>query len=81
MTTNPTKITVYTKPACRQCDATKKTMDAAGLEYDVVDLTLDADALDMVIALGFGAAPVVIAGDAQWAGFQPDRIAALASQV
>ena len=28
-------ITVYTKPACVQCNATKKALDRAGLEYDL----------------------------------------------
>lgn len=70
-------ITVYSKPACVQCVATTRALDARGLAYDVVDLTLDAEAMARVQAMGYRQAPVVIAGDAHWAGFRPDMIGAL----
>ena len=71
-------ITVYSKPACVQCTATTRAMDAKGIVYNVVDLTQDADAMDRVTSLGYRQAPVVIAGDAHWAGFRPDMIGQLA---
>jgi glutaredoxin-like protein NrdH len=67
-------ITVYTKPQCVQCDQTKRTLDKLGLEYDTVDITVDTDAFDKVVAMGFKSAPVVITDDDAWAGFQPDKI-------
>ncbi|MGC5024339.1 glutaredoxin-like protein NrdH [Tsukamurella sp. DT100] len=73
------EITVYTKPACVQCNATYKALDKAGLEYRVVDITEDAEARDYVMALGYLQAPVVVAGDAHWSGFRPDRVKALAA--
>ncbi|CAM3083290.1 glutaredoxin-like protein NrdH [Tsukamurella hominis] len=73
------EITVYTKPACVQCNATYKALDKAGLEYRVVDITEDSDARDYVLALGYLQAPVVVAGDAHWSGFRPDRVKALAA--
>ena len=71
-------ITVYSKPSCPQCDATYRAMDKKGLVYEVVDLTQDAAAFEMVQGLGYMQAPVVIAGDKHWAGFRPDQIAAVA---
>lgn len=71
-------ITVYSKPACVQCTATTRALDARGLTYDVIDLTEDAQAMERVMALGYRQAPVVIAGDAHWAGFRPDMIGRLA---
>ena len=71
-------ITVYSKPACVQCTATTRALDARGLSYDVIDLTEDAQAMERVMALGYRQAPVVIAGDAHWAGFRPDMIGRLA---
>ena len=71
-------ITVYSKPACVQCTATTRALDARGLSYDLVDLTLDDAAMEMVQGLGYRQAPVVVAGDAHWAGFRPDLIGALA---
>lgn len=73
------EITVYTKPACVQCNATYKALDKVGLEYRVVDITEDSDARDYVMALGYLQAPVVVAGDAHWSGFRPDRVKAIAA--
>ena len=70
-------ITVYTKPACVQCNATYKALDRQGIFYDVVDISLDSDARDYVMALGYLQAPVVVAGRDHWSGFRPDRIKAL----
>ncbi|GAB2629151.1 glutaredoxin-like protein NrdH [Prescottella soli] len=67
-------ITVYTKPACVQCNATYRALDKAGLEYDVVDISESPEARDYVMALGYLQAPVVVAGDDHWSGFRPDRI-------
>ena len=72
-------ITVYTKPACVQCNATKKALDRAGLEYDLVDISDDEEARDYVMALGYVQAPVVEANGEHWSGFRPDRIKGLAS--
>ena len=74
-------ITVYTKPACVQCNVTYKALDKLGLPYEVVDITEDADARDYVAALGYLQAPVVVSGDDHWSGFRPDRIKALADRV
>lgn len=70
-------ITVYSKPACVQCTATTRALDARGLSYDVIDLTEDAQAMERVVALGYRQAPVVIAGETHWAGFRPDMIGRL----
>ena len=71
-------IIVYSKPNCVQCNATYRAMDKAGLSYSTVDISVDAQALEQVKALGYVQAPVVIAGDDHWSGFRPDKIKALA---
>ena len=71
-------VTVYTKPACVQCTATYKALDKHGLEYEVVDISVDDEAREYVMALGHLQAPVVVAGEDHWSGFRPDRIKALA---
>lgn len=73
-------ITVFSKPACVQCDATYRALDKAGLEYTVVDITEDAEALDSVKALGYQQAPVVFADGDHWSGYRPDKVKALARQ-
>ena len=72
-------VTVYTKPACVQCNMTYRALDKIGIDYTTVDVTEDAAALARIKELGYMQAPVVIAGDEHWSGFQPDRINALAS--
>lgn len=74
-------ITVYSKPACVQCDATYRALDKKGIEYSIVDISADPEALEMVRGLGYLQAPVVIAGDDHWSGFRPDQINALAAKV
>ncbi|TXH22927.1 MAG: redoxin NrdH [Mycobacterium sp.] len=70
-------ITVYTKPACVQCNATYKALDKSGIEYNKIDISVDSDAREYVMSLGYLQAPVVVAGDDHWSGFRPDRIKAL----
>ncbi|MDT5150477.1 MAG: glutaredoxin-like protein NrdH [Mycobacterium sp.] len=70
-------ITVYTKPACVQCNATYKALDKQGIDYEVVDITEVSEARDYVMALGYLQAPVVVAGNEHWSGFRPDRIKSL----
>ena len=70
-------ITVYSKPACVQCTATTRALDAKGLTYDLIDLTQDSIAMQKVTALGYRQAPVVIVGEEHWAGFRPDMIGRL----
>ncbi|MBR5951566.1 MAG: glutaredoxin-like protein NrdH [Actinomycetaceae bacterium] len=72
-------ITLYTKPACVQCNATKRALKKQGLEFAEVDLTQDAEALETVKALGYQSAPVVFADGDHWAGFRPDKIKALSA--
>ena len=72
-------VTVYTKPACVQCNATYRALDSKGIEYRSVDLSTDPNALDVVKAMGYMQAPVVVTDNDHWSGFRPDKIAAISS--
>lgn len=74
-------ITVYTKPACVQCTGTKRALDKAGLEYELIDISLDDEAREYVIGLGHLQAPVVVTETANWSGFRPDKIKELAANL
>lgn len=68
-------VTVYSKPKCPQCDATKRALDKKGVAYTPRDVTLDADAYSDVEALGYRALPVVVVNEENhWSGFRPDLI-------
>lgn len=76
---NTASITVYSKPACVQCNATYKALDKQGVEYTVVDITTNPDARAYVMSLGYLQAPVVVAGEHHWSGFRLDHIKQLAA--
>ena len=71
-------VTVYTKPACVQCNATYRALDKKGIAYQSVDMSQDAEALERVRAMGYMQAPVVITDADHWSGFRPDKIEELA---
>lgn len=73
-------ITVFTKPACVQCNAVFRALDKMGVPYQRVDLSSDPEAREYVVALGYLQAPIVYAGpDNHHGGFRPDRLKALAA--
>lgn len=74
-------VTVYTKPSCVQCTATYRALDSKGIEYDILDLSEDENALQAVKELGYLQAPVVVTDDEHWSGFRPDKIAELAGRL
>ena len=77
-------ITLYTKPGCQPCKATKRRLDKNHTEYVVADITADDGRhLDYIKALGHASAPVVTVQDGDnlvdhWSGYRPTRIDALA---
>lgn len=74
------RITVYTKPACVQCDATKRTLGKYGLPFAEIDLSVNEDIVDQLKAAGWMRAPVVVTPQGEtWSGFRPDRLRDLAS--
>ncbi len=71
-------VTVYTKPACVQCNATYRALDKKGIAYQSVDISQDPSALERVRSMGYLQAPVVITDSDHWSGFRPDKINAIA---
>ena len=47
------QITVYTKPACVQCNAVFRALDRLGLEHREVDISADPESREYVMALGY----------------------------
>lgn len=70
-------ITIYTRPSCGPCFATKRALAKAGIAFIEVPLEeVSAEQIEAFRASGLAEAPVVLtpAGDA-WSGFRPERIA------
>ena len=78
-------VTVYGKPACVQCNATNMKLQRLGIEYEYIDVSTNADALEYTKGLGYMSAPVVVTRNADgsmsdhWSGYQPDKLNALAA--
>ncbi|OZG64767.1 glutaredoxin family protein [Bifidobacterium eulemuris] len=72
-------VTVYSKPSCPQCDATKRQLTALGVPFAVVDVTQDAQAAELLRTAGFMQVPVVLADNDIWSGYRPDKIKQLAA--
>lgn len=66
--------TLYSKPACVQCDATKRWFKKRGLTIHTVDITEDPAALEHVLGLGYQQAPVVVVDGDHWSGFNPLKL-------
>lgn len=74
-------VVIYTKDNCMQCNLTKKEMDRLGVSYELVNMSHDEEGLELVKAMGYKQAPVVVAGDDNhWGGFIPRRIKELAAE-
>jgi glutaredoxin-like protein NrdH len=68
----PAKVLVYIALFDRMKSI--KNHRRGGIEYDVIDITENAQARDYVMSLGYLQAPVVVAGENHWSGFRPDEI-------
>ena len=73
-------ITVWSKPQCVQCDATKRKLDKAGIAYTEHDLTEHPDKAAEFRDQGYATAPIVITPRGAWAGYQHDHLKRLAAE-
>lgn len=72
-------VIVYSKDNCPNCELTKRDMDILGIEYTVVDITKDPEALQRLVELGYRTAPVVETPDDNWSGYNQEKIKGLVS--
>lgn len=69
-------VTVYTKPNCQPCRATKRWLDERGIDFTEADATEPGN-LAAITALGHLQAPVVVVApngpgsEVDWSGFNP----------
>ncbi|ARQ94600.1 glutaredoxin [Mycobacterium phage Journey13] len=54
-------VTVYTQPGCKPCKTVKQRLTDAGIEFDEVDVTFNAEAYDYLTkVLKARATPVIV---------------------
>jgi glutaredoxin-like protein NrdH len=73
-------VTLYTKPGCSGCKATKRDFEKYGIEHSVVDVSEDVEAYERLVAKGVAQMPAVETDDDFWTGYNRDKIKALAGQ-
>jgi glutaredoxin-like protein NrdH len=73
-------ITLYSKPNCQPCKATKRWLDKRDIPYNEVDISNSPADLEAIQSLGFQEAPVVIVStgdpetDIMWSGLHVDNL-------
>lgn len=72
-------IKIFSKPNCVQCSMTLRALDRQGLSYEVIDVSQDAEAAQLIQSWGYRQVPVVQCADEHWSGFRPDRLASLSA--
>ena len=66
-------ITVYTRPGCGQCTATKRQLSKAGVPYQ--EIVVNTEIAEGLKNDGWTTLPVVIPTHGRpWQGFQPSQI-------
>ncbi len=75
------QVTVWSTKGCVQCTATYQAFDAAGIRYEVEEITEHPEKVDELKAMGHAQLPVVTTEADSWAGFRPDKIAEHATAV
>jgi glutaredoxin-like protein NrdH len=71
-----TKVTVYTKYGCPQCDMTKHVLTSEGIEFESINVEDNEQAFTYIKEeLGLSSMPVVIVeGKEPFTGFRPDKL-------
>jgi glutaredoxin-like protein NrdH len=70
-------ITLWVKPACSMCDATKRQFDKRGIIYRTKRLDKSPKAVERFLAMGLTAAPIVETDTKRWSGFRLEKIKSL----
>lgn len=52
-------LTVYSKPFCPFCDKAKHLLEDYGIDFEVVDISVDGEAHDFLVGSGFKSVPQV----------------------
>lgn len=68
------KIVLYTQPGCAPCEQVKAFLTQRGADFEVRDVSADAQALAELTELGYLATPVTIVDGEAVVGFHRKRL-------
>lgn len=70
--------TLYSNEGCRPCGFAEKLMTKEEIPFQVIKISENEEARELVKSLGYMQTPVIVAADgSHFGGFNPDRIKAL----
>lgn len=72
-------VTLFTKPGCSGCNATKRDLQKYSISYTEIDVTVDEEAYAGLKEMGVQQMPAVKTDDDFWTGYNRDKIKALAA--
>ena len=73
---NTETVTLFSKPGCGACIATKRAFKSKNITHTEIDVTKDENAYAYVTKkLGYAQMPVVETESSHWSGFDPEQIA------
>ncbi|SIJ20785.1 glutaredoxin electron transport component of NRDEF (glutaredoxin-like protein) NrdH [Mycobacteroides abscessus subsp. abscessus] len=78
-TAEPDEVVVFSDGQA-DSQATIGALRSAGADFELVDVTLDRDALQALKTCGYQEFPVVVHGTTRWCGHQQPRIRDLAEE-
>lgn len=70
-------VTLYSKPNCPKCMATKRDLDKNGIAYTYIDVSESLDAYAYLKSKDILSLPFVETDDEEWTGYRPDKIKTL----
>ena len=70
-------IKMYTRDNCTQCIATKQFLDRQEVDYEIIDLDKEPEAMVQVEEMGYRSLPILVVDNESWSGFRPDKLSKL----
>lgn len=72
-------VTLYSKPGCPQCMATKRDLDKLKISYTYINVSENLDAYAYLKSRDILSLPFVETDDEDWTSYRPDKIKSLAA--
>jgi glutaredoxin-like protein NrdH len=73
-------VIVYSNQNCQACEQTKRFLTVKGIEFEAKMIQDSPEVFALIEEKGYASAPVVVAGEDNWAGFRLDKLNSLVKE-
>lgn len=73
-------VIVYSNPNCVQCEQTKRFLTLKKIPFESKMIQDSPEVFALIEEKGYASAPVVVAGEDNWAGFRLDKLNSLVKE-